>query len=162
MNVQKIANFINHSPRTQKVLKNISNNPALFCTFSAFLVSTTVRPATTLAITPNKKDGIYGATSSVSSALVELFAGYSMLKPMQKLIDKSSKTLYNLKGSIFYQNPNILRQYKSISNRVFKMPTIIITSLLRFSLVHPMAVLFGKLGITKSIKDLPNENKSIH
>lgn len=150
MNVQKIANFINNSPRTQKILRNISDSPAVYSTIGAFAVATTIRPVATLAITKDKQDGIYGACSSVASALVELIGGISILKPMQKAISKSSQQLYNAEGSIFYHNPDILRRYKSISNRAYKMPTLIITSMLRFSLVHPLSVLLNKCGIVKS------------
>lgn len=150
MNVQKIANFINNSPRTQKILRNISDSPAVYSTIGAFAVATTIRPVSTLAITKDKQDGIYGACSSVASALVELIGGISILKPMQKAISKSSQQLYNTEGSIFYHNPDILRRYKSISNRAYKMPTLIITSMLRFSLVHPLSVLLNKCGIVKS------------
>ena len=150
MNIQKIANFINNSPRTQKILRNISDSPAVYSTIGAFTVATTIRPAATLAITKDKQDGIYGACSSVASALVELIGGISILKPMQKAISKSSQQLYNTEGSIFYHNPHILRRYKSISNRAYKMPTLIVTSMLRFSLVHPLSVLLNKCGIVKS------------
>ena len=150
MNIQKIANFINNSPRTQKILRNISDSPAVYSTIGAFAVATTIRPTTTLAITKDKQDGIYGACSSVASALVELIGGISILKPMQKAISKSSQQLYNTEGSIFYHNPDILRRYKSISNRAYKMPTLIVTSMLRFSLVHPLSVLLNKCGIVKS------------
>ena len=150
MNVQRIANFINNSPRTQKILRNISDSPAVYSTIGAFTVATTIRPAATLAITKDKQDGIYGACSSVASALVELIGGISILKPMQKAISKSSQQLYNTEGSIFYNNPDILRRYKSISNRAYKMPTLIVTSMLRFSLVHPLSVLLNKCGIVKS------------
>lgn len=151
MNVQKIANFINNSSRTQKILRNISDSPAVYSTIGAFAVATTIRPVATLAITKDKQDGIYGACSSVASALVELIGGISILKPMQKAISKSSQQLYNSEGSIFYHNPDMLRRYKSISNRAYKMPTLIVTSMLRFSLVHPLAVLLNKCGIAKSV-----------
>ncbi len=150
MNIQKISNFINSSPKTQKILRKISDSPAVWSTIGAFAVATTFRPTTTIAISHDKKDGLYGACSSVASALVELIGGITILKPMQKAISKSSQQLYNVEGSIFYHNPEILRRYKSISNRAYKMPTLIVTSLLRFSLVHPMSVLFNKLGIVKN------------
>ena len=146
----KIANFINNSPKTQKVLRNISDSPAVWSTIGAFGIATTVRPATTIAISHDKQDGIYGACSSVASALVELVGGMAILKPMNKAIANSSKELYNSKGTIFYKNPELLRRYKSISNRGYKMPTLIVTSLMRFSLVHPISVLLNSIGIVKN------------
>lgn len=145
-----IANFINNSPKTQKVLRNISDSPAVWSTIGAFGVATTIRPATTIAISKDKTDGMYGACSSVASALVELIGGMAILKPMNKAIANSSKELYNSKGTIFYKNPELLRRYKSISNRGYKMPTLIVTSLMRFSLVYPISVLLNKMGIVKS------------
>lgn len=145
-----IANFINKSPNAQKVLKNVSDSPAVWSTIMAFGVSTTIRPATTILISKDKTDGLYGASSSIASSLVELIGGMTMLKPMNKKIAESSKQLYATEGSIFYKNPEILRRYKSISNRGYKMPTLIITSLLRFSLVHPISLLMNKLGLVKS------------
>ena len=152
-----IANFINKSERTQKVLRNVSDSPAVFGTVSAFVVSTTARPLATLAITPDKQDGMYGASSSIASAIVELIGGMTILKPMNRKIAESSKELYNTKDSIFFHNKEMLRRYKSISNRAYKMPTLIITSLLRFSLVYPTALLLNKLGITKGDKMLNKE-----
>ena len=149
-----IANFINKSTKTQKILRNVSDSPAVFGTVSAFAVSTTARPLATLAITPDKQDGMYGASSSIASAFVELIGGMTILKPMNKAIAESSKQLYNSEGSIYFKNKEMLRRYKSISNRAYKMPTLIVTSLLRFSLVHPMALLLKKLGIVKSDKKL--------
>ncbi len=156
MNINKISNFINNSPKTQKLLRNISDSPAVWSTIGAFAVATTIRPATTVAISKDKQDGIYGACSSIASALVELIGGMAILKPMQKAISKSSQQLYNTEGSIFYHNPDILRRYKSISNRAYKMPTLIVTSLLRFSLVHPISVLLNKMGIVKSVRGKVN------
>lgn len=158
MNVNKISNFINNSPKAQKLLRNISDSPAVWSTIGAFAVATTIRPATTVAISKDKQDGIYGACSSIASALVELVGGMAILKPMQKAISKSSQQLYNTEGSIFYRNPDILRRYKSISNRAYKMPTLIVTSLLRFSLVHPISVLLNKMGVVKSVRGKVDTN----
>lgn len=154
----KIANHINKSPKTQKVLRAISDSPAVFSTISACVIGFTLRPATTLAITKDRQDGIYGACSSISSALVELIGGIAILKPMQKAICKSSQQLYNTEGSIFYHNPEILRRYKSINNRAYKMPTLIVTSLLKFGLVHPISVLLNKIGIVKSVRGKVDAN----
>lgn len=142
-----IAKFINNSKTTQKVLRNISDGPAVYSTIGAFAVSTTIRPVATIAISKDKTDGMYGACSSIASSLVELIGGMTILKPMQKAIANSSKQLYKTKGSIFYENPEILRRYKSISNRGYKMPTLVLTSLMRFSLVHPTSVLLSKIGL---------------
>lgn len=153
VNVKKIANFINNSPKTQQFLRKVSDNPAIYGTVSSFLVASTVRPAMILGITPDKQDAKYGAASSVSAAIVELIGGYSILKPMSKAIDNSSKKLYNMEGTAFFKNKEMLRRYKSVANRLYKMPTIFLTSLLRFSMMVPIAALMTKMGITKSNKE---------
>lgn len=154
LSINKISNFINNSPRTQKILKNISDSPAVWSTIGAFAVSTTIRPIATIAISNDKTDGMYGAASSIASSMVELIGGMTILKPMQKAISKSSKELYNSKGSIFYQNTEMLNRYRSISNRAYKMPTLIVTSLMRFSLIYPTTLLLNKIGLTKQQKRL--------
>lgn len=158
----KIANFINNSPRTQKVLRNVSESPAVWSTIGAFGVSTTIRPVATMAVgyKTDKQDAIYSACSSVASAFVELFGGMLLLKPMNKSIAKSATQLAGKKGTIFYNNPEVLNRYKSITDRCFKMPTIAVTSLLRFSLVHPISIGLGALGIVKNTERTKQRNNN--
>lgn len=151
-----VANYINKSKNAQKVLKSCSKNPALFFATSSFIIQTTARPALTLMVTPDKADGKFGACSSVSSAIVEMVGSYLIFKPMNKYIEKASKELYNTKGSMFYENPLLLRKFKSITNRFAKIPPTLLTSLVRFSLIGPIAVLLAKFGIQKGCK---NEDK---
>lgn len=146
---QGIANYINRSKGAQKVLRNISDNPGLYTTVAAVVVGTTARPALTLAITPNKKDGVYSAASSIASSMMELIGGFLMLKPLQKAIDKSSKELYNSKDSFFFQNKEYLRGYKQAASRIYKTFTFPITSAVRFAMVPVIAVGLAKVGIAK-------------
>lgn len=149
---QGIAKFINKSEKTQKILKSCSKNPALFFSTASFVIQTTARPALTLAVTPDKNDAKFGACSSISSAIVEMIGSYAIFKPMNKTIENSSKQLYKTKGSIFFENPLLLRKYKSVTNRLAKIPPTLLTSLLRFSLIGPTAILLAKFGIAKSNK----------
>lgn len=153
---QKIAGYINRSNGAQKALRGVSKNPALAGAASSFILSTTLRPAAILAITPDKDDAKYGACSSISAALVELVGSYALFKPMNKSIEKSSKQLYKLEGSIYHENPLLLRRYKSITNRVAKLPLNFVMSILRFSMVFPISLALGALGIVKSTQ---RENK---
>ena len=155
----KIANFINNSPKTQKILRSCSKNPALFFSTASFVIQTTARPALTLAITEDKDDGIYGACSSISSAIVEMVGSYAIFKPMNKAIENSSKELYKTKGSMFFENPMLLRKYKSVTNRIAKIPPTLLTSLLRFSLIAPTAVLLAKFGIVKGNKSQEKQER---
>lgn len=145
-----IANFINKSTKTQKILRGVSDNPSLWGTISAFAVGATIRPALTIGITPNKKDGLYSASSSVASSFVELIGGFTLFTPMKKAIENSSKELYNTKNSVYYQNKLMLRNYKSTSNRVYKCFTFPLTSAIRFGLVPVIAVGLEKLGLSKN------------
>ena len=155
-----IANYINKSPRVQKVLKQVSKNPAFAGATSSFILSTTIRPATILAITPDRDDAKYGACSSISAAFVELIGSYALFKPMNKVIESSSKQLYNLEGSIYHENPLLLRRYKSVTNRIAKLPLNFFTSLLRFSMVYPLSLMLGAMGIVKaSQRGKENERK---
>jgi hypothetical protein len=145
-----IANFINNSTRAQSTLKQVSKNPALAGATSSFILSTTIRPATIMAVTPDKNDAKYGACSSISAAFVELVGSYALFKPMNKVIENSSKQLYKTEGSIYEKNPLLLRRYKSITNRVAKLPLTFFTSVLRFSMIYPLSLALGAAGIVKS------------
>lgn len=149
---QGIANFINKNTKAQNVLKSCSKNPALFFSTASFVIQTTARPALTLAVTPDKDDAKFGACSSISSAIVEMVGSYAIFKPMNKAIENSSKQLYKTKGSMFFENPLLLRRYKSVTNRIAKIPPTLLTSLLRFSLIGPIAVMLAKFGIAKADK----------
>lgn len=144
-----IANWINNSKGAQKVLRGMSRNPAMAGAMASFVLSTTIRPATVLAITKDKDDAKYGACSSISAAITEVVGSYLIFKPMNKMIEESSKQLYKQEGSVFFQNPLLLRRYKSLTNRFAKLPPSLLIALLRFSMVYPITVLLGKFGIVK-------------
>ena len=154
MSVDKIckgvANFINKSPRAQATLRGASKNPALAGATSSFILSTTIRPAAIMAVTPDRNDAKYGACSSISAAAVELVGSYALFKPMNKAIESSSKQLYNTEGSIYEKNPFLLRRYKSITNSVTKLPLTFVTSILRFSMIYPLSLVLGAVGIVKA------------
>lgn len=155
------ANFINQSPKAQAVLRGASKNPALAGATSSFILSTTIRPAAIMAVTPDKNDAKYGACSSISAAVVELVGSYALFKPMNKAIESSSKQLYNEKGSIYEKNPLLLRRYKSITNRVAKLPLTFFTSVLRFSMIYPLSLALGALGIVKASQRGQEDKKGL-
>lgn len=146
---KSIASYINRSKGFQKTLRGISKNPALGGAASSFILSTTLRPAAVLAITPDKDDAKFGACSSISSAFVELVGSYALFKPMNRMIEKSAKQLYDLEGSIYFKNPLLLRKYKSLTNRLGKLPLTFVLSMVRFSLIYPLTLLLGRMGIVK-------------
>lgn len=165
MSVEKIAssvaNFINKSEGTQRVLRKISESPAMFSTVGAVLVGTTLRPAITMAVTPNKQDGLYSASSSIANSFVELVGGILMFTPMKKGIDESAKQLYDSAGTIFHNNKELLRDYKTVAKRVYRLPTFPITSAIRFAMVAPIAIGLAKLGITKSSQKSKEGSKKL-
>ena len=62
---------------------------------------------------------------------------------------------------MFYENPLLLRKYKSVTNRIAKIPPTLLTSLLRFSLIAPTALLLAKFGIVKASKKQEQERLDI-
>lgn len=158
---KKIANWINNSEGVQKVLRGVSRNPAMAGAMSSFILSTTIRPATVLAITPDKDDAKYGACSSISAAITEVVGSYLIFKPMNKMIEESSKQLYKQEDSIFYHNPLLLRRYKSLTNRFAKLPPTLLIALLRFSMIYPITQLLGKFGIVKKSERGQEEKKGL-
>ena len=147
---KKVANWINKSERAQKVIKGMAKNPALAGAAASFVISTTARPGLILAITPDKDDAKFGAASSVSAAVTEVIGSYAIYKPMNKRIEESSRQLFEKEGSIFFKNAKLLRNYKSITNRIAKLPFALLISIFRFSLIYPTTKLLGRMGIVKS------------
>lgn len=135
----RIANWINNSKGVQKVLKGINKNPAIFSAVTAFTLASILRPAA-IGLLPfkNDKDKKCSQASAVSAGLVELAATAAIFLPLNKMIEASSKRLYKSKGT-FYEGNNIaLRQFKSVTNRGFKLLFLIPMSLARFALVKPL------------------------
>lgn len=146
MKVNKIANFINHSEGAQKVLKGINKNPAIYGAGASFCLAAIMRPSL-IGIMPfkEKKDKQYSQASAIAAGTVELASSFALFLPINKSIEKASKNLYKTAGTIYHENPQVLRQFKSISNRGIKVLSLIPISFLRFSLVRPIVdVVFGK------------------
>lgn len=145
MRINPVANFINTSRATQKLLKNVNDNPALWSAGASFLLASIARPAM-IGIMPfkEKKDKIYSQASAVAAGLVELGASIALFIPINKAIKKASNNLFKATDTIYKNNPAVLRQFKSITNRGIKIISLIPISLLRFSLVKPIVDLcFG-------------------
>lgn len=134
-----IANYINKSKRTQEVLKGINRNPAVFGAAVSFCLASILRPAT-IGLLPfkNKNDKKTSQASAISAGLVELISTVSVFIPLNKAIEKTSKNLYKTTGSFYEGNNVALRQFKSVTNRGFKLGFLIPLSLARFALVKPL------------------------
>ena len=136
---QRMAGWINHSDFAQRTLKGINKNPAVFSAITAFGLASVLRPIT-IGLLPfkNDKDKKCSQASAVSAGLTELAATIAIFIPLNKAIENVSKSLYKSKGT-FYTNNNIaLRQFKSVTNRGFKLLALVPLSLMRFSLVKPL------------------------
>ena len=145
MKINKIANFINHSKTTQKLLKNVNDNPALYGAGASFVLAAIMRPSL-IGVMPfkEKKDKTYSQASAVAAGVVELGTSIALFTPLNKSIRKASDNLYKTAGTVYHNNPQVLRQFKSITNRGIKVLSLIPISLLRFSLVRPIVdTLFG-------------------
>lgn len=147
MNVDKIANFINNSKTTQKVLRAVSDNPALASAATSFVFASGLRPAAQ-GILPikNKEDKKYTIASSVATGVTELLFAGALFIPLNKGIQNMSKKLYSsTKDTIYKENPLLLRQFKSLNSRFMKLASLPFTSWLRFAAVTPFVkLLFGK------------------
>lgn len=147
MRVNKIADFINKSKITQKILRGVSDNPALASAGIAFVAASIFRPSMQYALPiKDKKDKAYTVASSVATGVTELALSAAIFIPANKLIQKTSKQLYSTtKNTIFKENPEILRSYKSLSNRFLKLGLLPLTSWARFAAIAPFVkFLFGK------------------
>ena len=139
MKINRIAKFINESKTAQKVLKNINDNPALYAAGASFALASVVRP-TLIGVMPfkEKKDKHYSQASAIAAGVVELGASVALFTPVNKVIQKASDNLFKTAGTVYHNNPQVLRQFKSITNRGIKVLSLIPISLLRFSLVKPI------------------------
>lgn len=134
-----IAGWIERSKGAQKALRSINKNPAIFSAVVSFGLASLLRP-TAIGLLPfkNDKDKKCSQASAVSAGLVELASTIAIFIPLNKSIEKTSKSLYKSKGT-FYEGNNIaLRQFKSVTNRGAKLLFIIPMSLARFALIKPI------------------------
>lgn len=146
MNVNKIAGYINTHPRVQKTLTQVSKNPAVFSTVSACVIAGIIRPA---AIVPlpmkDKQDKKYSIASSIAAGITEIITAPLIFIPFNKVLEKSGDLLKKGKGTIFSNNEAMVKGYRSVTNRVFKMAILPIISLFRFATISPVVkTLYGK------------------
>lgn len=139
MKISRIANFINNSKTAQKVLKSIDRNPAIYGAASSFVLAAVLRPSLIGCFNfKDEKDKKYSQASAIAAGSIELLSSIALFLPLNKSIENASKKLYDCKNTIFYQNAQRLRQYKSITNRGIKVLSLIPISLARFALVKPI------------------------
>ena len=141
MKIEKIAHWINNSKFAQKTLRAVSDNPAFASATVSFISASLLRPGAQ-AILPisNPDDKKYTIASSMTAGVTELITAALIFIPANKLIAKTSKQLYSTtKDTVYKENPLLLRQFKSLTSRFFKLGLMPLTSWLRFATV-PLAV----------------------
>lgn len=146
MKINPIANFINNSKPTQKVLASVSKNPAVFSTVASCFIAGVMRPMT-IAPMPmkDKEDKKYSIASSIAAGLTELITAPLLFMPFQKCLNKSGEQLMKTGGDMFINNAKNVKQYKSVTNRLFKMGVLPFVSLFRFATITPVVkALYGK------------------
>lgn len=147
----KIANFINNSERTQKVLKGIGKNPAVFSAVTAFGLASIVKPAITEVLPfKNEKDKSCSQATSIASGLTELAATAAIFIPLNKSIDKASKVLEKSSGTFFSNNIKGTEHFKSLTNRGTRLLVLIPLNIARTKLIKP---------ILKKVFEKKEENK---
>ena len=136
---QRMAGWINRSEFAQRTLRGINKNPAVFSAITSFGLASILRPMT-IGLLPfkNDKDKKCSQASAVSAGLTELAATAAIFIPLNKVIENVSKSLYSSKGTFYTNNHIALRQFKSVTNRGFKLLALIPLSMMRFSLVKPL------------------------
>lgn len=146
MRVDKIANFINNSKATQKALASVSKNPAVFSTVAACVTAGVVRPISILPIPmKDKQDKKYSIASSIAAGVTELLTAPLIFIPFNKVLDKSGSLLEKSAGTMFHNNAKMVKGYKSVTNRFFKMAVLPFISLFRFATISPVVkALYGK------------------
>lgn len=157
MGVEKVASFINRSKTAQRVLKAVNNNTAVVTAVMSFGLSSILRPALIGCFNfKDQKDKKYSQASAIAAGLIELASTIAIFIPLNKCIAKTSKALYESKGSFYEGNNLALRQFKSVTNRGAKLLALVPMSLARFALVKPVVdIVFGgkKQELMKGSKD---------
>lgn len=146
MRINPVAKFINNNKVAQKAISGVSKNPAVFSTVASCFIAGVMRPVTLLPVPmKDKQDKKYSIASSIAAGLTELITAPLIFMPFQKCLDKSGDKLMKIGGDLFINNAKNVKQYKSVTNRVFKMGVLPVVSLFRFATITPVVkALYGK------------------
>ena len=144
--INSIANFINRSPKTQNLLKKINKNPSLYTMGASAILSGVLRPTTIYCLPfDQNKDRQYSVASSVAGAVTEIASSALVFIPLTSSLKKASDNLYKAEGTVYHNNPKILRGFKNYSNRAIKFALFLPLAMARFGMVRPLVdTLFKK------------------
>ena len=154
---QKVSNFIEKSPKTQKILRFADKNPSLFNATVVFGLATCVRPSTMILTSgkseDKKQDAIYSAAKSITSGFVDLITALIIFIPFNKIIDKSTRKLFNNPNiKTYFQNKEACSAWKSIANRVAKILLLPAIAYFNFKYVKILVDKMRKISENNSIK----------
>lgn len=153
--INPIANYINHSTKAQKILKGINKNPSLYTMGASAILSGILRPSMIYCLPfDQQKDRQYSVASSVAGAITEVASGAAVFIPLTNSLKKASDNLYKAEGTVYHNNPKILRAFKNYSNRAIKFALFLPLALARFGMVRPIVdTLFKKGNNNENTKD---------
>lgn len=134
----KIAHGIGKSKTLQKVFKMTDSNPSLVSGGIAFVVGTTLKPMTNMALPGDKQDKIFAVGRSISTAIADILLAFAVFYPLNHGIDRAGRKLFNSKGTIYHNNPEMCTKFKSLFNRGFKIAFVPFFAWLKFSLINPI------------------------
>jgi len=147
---QKIANFIENSPRTQNILKKVDKNPSVFNAIYVATLATTLKPVSILAIPQKTEDGKldakYAASKNIGTGILDLLVALAIFMPLNKKLDKIGRNLFNEKNSIYFKNKEMCSNYKSVMNRFVKIGTLPLFAYLKFNMIEPLCKIIFKKG----------------
>lgn len=146
---QKIANFIENSQKTQKILQKVDKNPALFNAAYTAILATTIKPVSILAIalkTPEgKEDAKYASAKSVATGILDFLIALTIFIPLNKKLNKVSGDLFKKVNTVYFKDKELCSNYKSVMNRAIKIASLPLFSFLKFSAIEPFVkVMFGR------------------
>lgn len=136
----KIANYIKNSKNAQKFLKTVEKNPAYANSMMCAGVGIIMKPATILLFPTKteemKRDNQYSIARSISTGLIDFIFALALFIPLNKSIDRAGRDLFNKKGSIYYQNKEMVTNAKSMLNRGFRFVTLPLFAYLKFKYIN--------------------------
>ena len=141
---KRVANYIQNHKRAQKFLQNVESNTGLYSGILAFGVGTTLKPVTIMSTPGNKEDKKYATAKSISTAIADVGLAVLIFVPLKKILDSSAKKLYNIKNTVYYQNPDACSRFKSISNRVLKIVFIPAFAIAKYAFIDPIVKKMNK------------------
>ena len=144
--INRIASWINNSPKAQKLCRNINKNPGFYTVAASCVLSGILRPSL-IATIPFKddKNRKYSVASSLTGAATEVASSALIFMPLTGALKKASDQLYKAKGTVFHNSPEVCRAFKCMSNRLVKFGMFLPLALARFGMVSPLVdFMFGK------------------